>query len=146
MKKNGVESNATLQKHALGDQSRRSNNLPGNRLAMKTMMATDTNPMSAIKKTNVFFIQRASALAGDLLFSCYFYAIKPPWLNGPHINIQMIFTRVKQYYSTGAWGRARTGDPLLFREMLYQLSYPSFKIFLQRLMNMLPSMFRHKAG
>ena len=24
-----------------------------------------------------------------------------------------------------AWGRARTGDPFLFREMLYQLSYPS---------------------
>lgn len=23
-----------------------------------------------------------------------------------------------------AWGRARTGDPFLFREMLYQLSYP----------------------
>lgn len=24
-----------------------------------------------------------------------------------------------------AWGRARTADPFLFREMLYQLSYPS---------------------
>src|SRR3989344_1558354 len=26
---------------------------------------------------------------------------------------------------TGAWTRARTGDPFLFREVLYQLSYPS---------------------
>ena len=25
-----------------------------------------------------------------------------------------------------AWGRDRTGDPSLFRGMLYQLSYPSF--------------------
>ena len=28
-------------------------------------------------------------------------------------------------YHGGAWTRARTGDPFLFREVLYQLSYPS---------------------
>ena len=27
----------------------------------------------------------------------------------------------------GAWSRARTDDPRLFRAMLYQLSYPSIR-------------------
>lgn len=35
------------------------------------------------------------------------------------------FTLSEQSESKCAWGRARTGDPRLFRAMLYQLSYPS---------------------
>ena len=34
---------------------------------------------------------------------------------------------------TSAWTRARTGDPFLFREVLYQLSYPSVRGLLARL-------------
>lgn len=36
-----------------------------------------------------------------------------------------VFLRLRTSLKFGAWDRGRTGDPSLFRGMLYQLSYPS---------------------